>query len=168
MKKIVIILTLIISLAALNKHNQLMIPEESIRFRIVANSNLEEDQQIKQEIAQKVFEVLKPTQEFTNIEETRNYIQKQLPTFSDIVEKVLLENNLDKSFHINYGKNKFPEKEYKNITYAEGDYESLVITLGKGEGDNFWCVLFPPICLIEEDENIEYKSFLKELIEKYF
>ena len=65
----------------------------------------------------------------------------------------------------------FPKKKYKGITYKEGNYESLVITLGEGAGDNFWCVLFPPLCLIEADEtsndNVEYKFFVKELIDKY-
>ena len=56
------------------------------------------------------------------------------------------------------------------IKYKEGNYESLVVTLGDGSGDNFWCVLFPPLCLLEaEDTNneVEYKFFVKELIDKY-
>ena len=67
--------------------------------------------------------------------------------------------------------NYFPEKEYKGIVYEEGEYESLVITLGNGLGENFWCVLFPPLCLLdseEEVEDVEYTSFVKELVEKYF
>ena len=95
-------------------------------------------------------------------------MEKNLPVFHKIVDKTLKDNQIQESFHINYGKNFFPEKTYEGEIYAEGEYESLVITLGKGEGDNFWCVLFPPICFIEEDENVEYKSFLKELIDKYF
>ena len=69
--------------------------------------------------------------------------------------------------------NYFPEKKYKGTVYKEGEYESLVVTLGDGLGANFWCVLFPPLCLLDaEDEeqlsNVEYKSFIKELIDKYF
>ena len=59
------------------------------------------------------------------------------------------------------------------MTYKEGNYESLVITLGEGMGKNWWCVLFPPICLLEAEEDqesseVEYKFFLQELIDKYF
>ena len=76
------------------------------------------------------------------------------------------------NYDINYGENYFPEKEYKGVSYEEGNYESLVITLGDGLGDNFWCVLFPPLCLLEAEENdtnkIEYTSFIKEIIDKYF
>ena len=70
---------------------------------------------------------------------------------------------------INFGDNYFPEKEYKDVIYEEGKYESLVVTLGNGEGDNWWCVLFPPICTLEVEENkdIEYKFFVKEIFEKY-
>ncbi|MBQ9011225.1 MAG: stage II sporulation protein R, partial [Bacilli bacterium] len=53
---------------------------------------------------------------------------------------------------------------YKGVKYKEGYYESLLVTLGKGKGDNWWCVLFPPLCLIEADESsdVQYKSFVKE------
>ena len=65
--------------------------------------------------------------------------------------------------------NHFPKKEYKGIYYEEGEYESLVITLGEGIGENFWCILFPPLCLVDENaEDIEYSSIIKELIDKYF
>ena len=72
-------------------------------------------------------------------------------------------------YKINFGQNYFNKKKYKGITYEEGYYESLLIILGKGEGDNWWCVLFPPLCLIEAEESdkVEYKFFIKELIEKY-
>ena len=66
----------------------------------------------------------------------------------------------------------FPEETYKGITYEAGKYESLLVTLGEGKGDNWWCVLFPPLCLMEAEETntdeVEYKSFIKEIIEKYF
>ena len=67
--------------------------------------------------------------------------------------------------------NYFPEKEYKGTIYKEGKYESLVITLGNGQGNNFWCVLFPPLCLLDEEDettNVEYTSLVKEIIDKYF
>ena len=82
------------------------------------------------------------------------------------------ENQANLEYKINYGMNYFPEKEYKGVTYEEGEYESLVITLGNGLGENFWCVLFPPLCLLEADEEeteeVEYTSFVKEIIDKYF
>ena len=75
--------------------------------------------------------------------------------------------DIDYSYTINYGYNYFPEKEYNDKTYKEGKYESLLVTLGKGEGDNWWCILFPPICLIEAEESneeVEYSSFFKTIL----
>ena len=81
-------------------------------------------------------------------------------------------SNIEYSYKIDYGKHYIKKKIHNGVVYNEGMYDSLLVTLGKGEGDNWWCVLFPPICVLEADEtnanNIEYKSFIKELIKKYF
>ena len=80
-------------------------------------------------------------------------------------------NNITNNYSINYGNNYFPKKVYQEVEYPEGNYESLVITLGDGLGDNWWCVLFPPLCLLEaQEENIKdinYTFYIKELIDKY-
>ena len=85
------------------------------------------------------------------------------------IEKIISQK--EENYSINFGKNYFPEKIYNDVTYPAGEYESLVITLGDGLGENWWCVLFPPLCLLEaEEENIdkvEYKLFAKEIIEKF-
>ena len=84
------------------------------------------------------------------------------------MEKKLKELNYNKDFHINYGLNYFPSKEFKGLNYQNGYYESLVITLGEGKGPNYWCVLYPPLCLINEKEDIkEYHLFIKDILNKY-
>ena len=77
-------------------------------------------------------------------------------------------DNMD--FKINYGTNYFPEKIYKGVKYEAGEYESMVVKIGSGSGDNYWCVLFPPLCLMEAEEtdDVEYKFFIKEIIDKIF
>ena len=90
-------------------------------------------------------------------------------------KEIIIELNKDKlnisvENNVSYGYNYFPRKVYKNIIYESGMYESLVITLGSGNGDNFWCVLFPPLCLLEENDttsDVEYSFFVKELLNKY-
>lgn len=174
MKKIIIILSIIVTILSLNKEQTITIPKDSIRFRVIANSNKEEDQLLKKKIVNNLkTEVLKLEYTPKNINNTRNNIKDKIPNFKTNIEKTLEENNSNIEYKINYGMNYFPEKEYKGVTYEEGEYESLVVTLGDGLGDNFWCVLFPPLCLLEaEDEeelsNVEYKSFIKEVIDKYF
>lgn len=168
MTKKLIIIAIIVSILSLNKQEQVKIPKQSIRFRVIANSNTEEDQNLKKQIVNNLSEELKNTNNLNNIEDTRSYIKKELPLFTETVDKTLKENSFLKQFHINYGKNFFPEKSYKGVLYEAGEYESLVITIGEGSGENFWCVLFPPLCFVEEKKDVEYKSIIKEIIEKYF
>ena len=103
------------------------------------------------------------------IETSRIIIEKNMDKYKNKVKETLEDLNYNTTFTINFGDNYFPKKEYKDVIYEEGKYESLVVTLGNGEGDNWWCVLFPPICTLEVEENkdIEYKFFVKEIFEKY-
>lgn len=173
MKKILIYLLMLIVILSLFKSETIVIPKNSIRFRVIANSNKEKDQYIKKQVVKKLQPEIS-TINFTpkNIELTRASIKDKIPLISDNVKRTLKELNQKETFKINYGMNYFPEKIYKGVKYEEGEYESLVIELGDGLGDNFWCVLFPPLCLLEGEEqqntDIEYTSFIKEIISKYF
>lgn len=171
MKKLFIIGTIILIIFCSNiKASDNIIPDEAIRLRVLANSNSEYDQQIKLQVKDQIqldlYNLLKETK---GIEEARKIIEENLPNISSSVKKILEKENYNQDFTINFGYNYFPEKEFKGITYEEGYYESLLITLGSGEGDNWWCVLFPPLCLVEAEESdeVEYKFFIKELIDKY-
>lgn len=148
----------------------LTIPDDALRIRIIPNSNSVFDQNIKKSVKDKLkitmFDLLKDAE---NSEEASNIIKSNLKLVDNDVKKVLDENNYDLGYKINYGYNYFPEKEYKGVKYKEGYYESLLVTLGKGEGDNWWCVLFPPLCLLEgeEGDDVEYKSIVEEVLKKY-
>ena len=163
MKKILIILSIIIVILSLNKTEKITIPKESIRFRVIANSNSEHDQNTKNELVKNHSKDIKTSREIIN---------NNIHNFEKVVKNTIQNEIYKDNYDINYGENYFPEKEYKGVSYEEGNYESLVITLGDGLGDNFWCVLFPPLCLLEAEENdtnkIEYTSFIKEIIDKYF
>ena len=147
------------------------IPNDAIRIRIIPNSNSSFDQDIKLKVKDKLeitmYDLLKDAE---SSEEAKEIIQNNLELVDKDVKKILSDENYDEGYTINFGKNYFPEKEYKGVKYEEGYYESLLITLGKGEGDNWWCVLFPPLCLIEgeEDTEVEYKSIVMEILNKYF
>ena len=170
MKKIFIVLISFILIFANTRANAKLIPDEAIRFRVIANSDSEYDQKIKllvkEKVENKLYTILKNTK---GIDNARQIIKDNVGIIDSIVNKILIEENYDKSYSVNYGMNYFPEKEYKGVKYDEGYYESLVITLGEGKGKNWWCVLFPPLCLVEAEESdkVEYKFFIKELIDKY-
>ena len=174
MKKILIIISIILlfNIVTTNVNaDSVMIPEEAIRFRVLANSNNVYDQEVKMDVAMSVQnEIYSLLKNQESISESRKIIKDNIPQIESVVEKIFKEKNYVNTFKVSYGDNYFPEKTYKGVTYEEGIYESLLITLGEGKGDNWWCVLFPPLCLIEAEESseVEYKFFVQELIEKYF
>lgn len=157
MKKLIIVLFIISSIYLISNRNDIVIPKDAIRFRIIANSNSLNDQNLKRTIKNDLINNV-----FPNIK-TKEDIKNNL----SYIDKRLKEYNV--KYDINYGMNYFPEKEYKGIKYPKGNYESLVITLNDGMGDNFWCVMYPPLCLIDDNNtnNVEYKVLAKEIIDNY-
>ena len=175
MKKIIIISLLAIFLINIGGKEQekIIIPEDAIRYRVIANSDNEEDQILKYKVKNALDEVINPIllQSKTK-EETKRKLLENTNLMNETVSNVLKENKQDMSYDISYGNHYFPEKQYYGVTYQEGDYESLIVTLGKGDGANFFCVLFPPLCLLEgektESEKVEYTSFIEEIFHHLF
>ena len=167
LKKLVILL-FFITLGGLlgSKNEDIIIPGNAIRFRVIANSNTLEDQQekiiIKDKVEQEVYNLI--SNKTTN-SDVKKVIEDNMQNITDIIDKYKVK------YTINYGNNYFPAKNYKGIMYPAGNYESLVITLGEGLGDNFWCVLFPPLCLVENTKKdmseIEYRLYVKEVLDKF-
>ena len=147
-----------------------LIPDDAIRMRVIPNSNSEYDQamkiKVRDMVQNKMYNLLQDTKGST---EAREKILLELPNIESEVKNLLQKENYTLGYKVSFGQHFFPEKVYKGVTYEEGMYESLLVTLGKGEGDNWWCVLFPPLCLIEAEESteVEYKSFVAEMIEKF-
>lgn len=172
MKKIifVIIFIFIFLISGNIGEAKVIIPDEAIRLRVIPNSDSEYDQQIKTKVKTKLqSDVLTLLKDTDDIKTARKIIDDNLLTIDQKINKLLENENYELGYDINYGYNYFPKKVYKGVTYEEGYYESLVITLGQGKGSNWWCVLFPPLCLMEAEENedIEYASFVQEIINKY-
>lgn len=146
------------------------IPDDAIRIRVVPNSNSDYDQEIKGKVRTSLestmYDLLKDSKDS---DEARKIISSNINVVEKNVKDILERENYDKDYNVNFGYNYFPEKKYKGVTYEEGYYESLLVTLGEGKGDNWWCVLFPPLCLVEAEENtdVEYKSLIKEVLDKY-
>ena len=167
LKKLIVILFLITLVVCVSKNeSEVLIPSDAIRFRIIGSSNNIEDQQIKYEIKNEIEPVLASILSNSQThDDTKELINENMYKLETIIDKYNIPYN------INYGNNYFPEKTYKGIHYAEGNYESLVITLGEGIGDNWWCVLFPPLCLLEASEanydEITYTTYIKEIIDKF-
>lgn len=129
---------------------QLEIPEEAIRLRILANSDDPRDQWLKRQVRDAVLQEMESwVDQPKRIEDARRMIRNRLPRFQEIADEIVRRNGYDYSVKVDYGKVPFPTKLYGNRVYPAGEYEAVRIVIGKGEGDNWWCVLFPPLCFID-------------------
>ncbi|MEC2055362.1 stage II sporulation protein R [Peribacillus psychrosaccharolyticus] len=126
------------------------IPNEAIRLRILANSDEQNDQAVKRLIRDEVNkDITVWVQDLTSIEEARKVITSHLPEIQATAEEVVKREGLSQSVTVEFGKANFPTKLYGQYLYPAGVYEAVVITLGAGEGANWWCVLFPPLCFLD-------------------
>jgi stage II sporulation protein R len=145
------------------------------RLHVVANSDSDEDQAVKMQVRDAVLEATKSgILKCKNAQDAQEYIVDNLEIIEKTAKETLTENGFDYTVSAQVGTFPFPEKTYQGVTYPEGDYQALEVTLGKGEGHNWWCVMFPPLCLTEietldEDmTEVEYTSFFAELLEDLF
>lgn len=147
-----------------------VIPQEAIRVRVIANSNDEYDQSVKSSVkdivSKDMYTLLKGT---NSIENARDIINNNISNLDNDIGAYLDDIDYNLGYKLNFGYNYFPKKIYKGVEYKDGYYESLVVTLGEGEGDNWWCVLFPPVCMIEAEEStdVEYTTLVEDLMSKY-
>lgn len=126
------------------------IPEESIRLRILANSDSAQDQALKREIRDAIIARM---QEWVigpqTLDDAREVVKAHLPEFDILVGQMIRARGYSYSHTVELGKVPFPTKMYGNEVYPAGEYEALRVTIGSGEGQNWWCVLFPPLCFVD-------------------
>ncbi|MGM7663217.1 stage II sporulation protein R [Bacillaceae bacterium C204] len=128
----------------------IVIPGEAIRLRILANSDFEKDQAIKRRVRDAVnAQITLWVQDLTSMEKARTVIRSKLPEIQAISEKVVREQGSTQSVKVEFGKVQFPTKLYGQYLYPAGEYQAILITLGSGEGANWWCVLYPPLCFLD-------------------
>lgn len=167
MKKIVIIISIVLVVSLLSKKNN-NLTNDMIRFRVIANSNSSRDIMMKE----KVVSVLSNTifKKNKSIEETRNNVMSNINNIENKIDNLFKKNDYDMTYNISYGLNHFPEKQYRGQVFEEGDYESLVIEIGEAKGNNYFCILYPPLCMIDDNmnEEIKYDFKILELLKKWF
>ncbi|WP_192894771.1 stage II sporulation protein R [Neobacillus notoginsengisoli] len=138
---------------------EIVIPGEAIRLRILANSDRQGDQELKRMVRDAVNErITEWVSELTNLDEARMVIQSHLPEIEAEARKVLQENGSSQQAKAEFGKVQFPTKLYGEYLYPAGEYEAILITLGEGKGANWWCVLFPPLCFLDFSSGTAVRS----------
>lgn len=127
-----------------------LLSQQVLRFHVVANSDKTEDQILKQQVKDEVIEFVKPLiEECENLEETRYVINGILPQIQIITEDVIAEYGKNYGVYVAIDKANFPTKAYGDIILPAGEYEACRIVIGEGKGENWWCVMYPPLCYID-------------------
>lgn len=149
-----------------------------IRLHVIANSDSSEDQNLKLKVRDQIIKEVGGLEKSQSIDESRSYLKSHLNDMEKIAAEVIEENGKEYTATADLGVRWVPAKTYGDMYFPGGNYEALNLTLGKGEGHNWWCVLFPPLCLIEDDQDtmdqlgvdkqqqIEVKSKLMEILNK--
>lgn len=141
----------------------IIIPKEAIRLRILANSDTPEDQALKRKVRDEVNKnITKWVKDIDSIKTARKVIKSHLPDLEQIAEKVVKEENSHQSVRVQFSRVQFPTKLYGQYLYPAGKYEAILITLGKGEGANWWCVLYPPLCFLDFSNGVAVSPGIDE------
>lgn len=137
--------------------------DEIIRFHIRANSDKKEDQALKLKIRDEILdEMTEKFKDSKSIEESRRIIIANMDKMKSIAERVIEKQGKNYEVAITLGQDNFPTRKYGNMVLPTGEYETLLISLGEGKGQNWWCVMFPPLCFVDITHSVAY-NLEKEL-----
>ena len=143
-----------------------------LRLHIRANSNDDVDQKVKYKVKNALLQLItKDVSEIDNKNDLAKYFEKNKVTLERHVNNILAENSFNYTSDIVVQNEYFPTRTYNGVTLESGFYDAIIIKLGKAEGNNWWCVAYPPLCFMYESSdfgNITYKSKLMEIIDKFF
>lgn len=129
--------------------NALSVEVEPVRIHVIANSNSTEDQAYKLLVRDAIVEVLTPLLEVVDTqEEAIAIVQEKMAEMEFLAGEIVAE--LGYGAEAQFGVFEFPDRDYGEVFYPAGEYTALKIVLGEGVGDNWWCVLFPPLCFVEQ------------------
>lgn len=126
------------------------IPQESIRLRIIANSDSVTDQWLKREVRDAIIAQMNTwVTQIGSYDEARQVVAKRLPELQTLVDKTIKDRGFSYPAVVDFGQVPFPTKLYGSYVYPAGNYEALRVRIGEANGQNWWCVLFPPLCFID-------------------
>ena len=143
--------------------------KEYLRIHIRADSNEDVAQNVKYKVRDSVVEYLTPY--IANVKskkDAENMLCSKLKDIEDVANGVLKQNGFTYTANANIKTEKFPTRVYDNLTLKSGFYDALIINLGSGKGDNWWCVVYPPLCFYNESDNLVLKSKIKEIIDGFY
>ena len=143
--------------------------EEYLRIHIRADSNEDGAQAVKYKVRDGVVAYLTPlVANYTTKTEAVQGIAQNIKGICKVAEKILQDNGFLYSATAEIQVEKFPTRIYGDYTLPAGEYTALIVRLGRGEGDNWWCVVYPPLCFAATNQDVIYKSKIKEIIDNFY
>ena len=140
--------------------------DKLIRFHVIANSDSDKDQKLKLKVRDEVIFYLQPKLENSNsIEESEKIIKNEYKTLENISKKVISKNGYNYTVKVGLEYSNFPAKQYSSVVLPAGKYKALRIIIGEGKGKNWWCVMFPPLCFVDDQNGIIDEKTDKKLKE---
>lgn len=143
-------------------------PEEGIfRMHVIANSDSAADQATKLAVRDAILDYERGMGNVGSAEEVKARLMDDGREICTAIDKVLHERGMDYSAELHIGTYDFPDREYGGKLYPAGRYQALRVILGEGKGKNWWCVMFPPLCILEDENGkIEDEAKFDSLIMK--
>ena len=139
---------LLTALVCLPIHGEAEIYDTVVRLHVLANSDSEADQTLKLQVRDALLAVTSPLLEDCHSQtEAIDTLSPALEKLKATAEAVVKEAGYDYAIHVELGKEEYPERVYETCCFPAGTYVSLRVMIGEAEGQNWWCVLFPPLCL---------------------
>ena len=144
----IVVMAITLAVGFLPIHGEEEIYDTVVRLHVIANSDSEEDQSLKMQVRDEILASINPVLENCNSrEEAIAEIGRIRNEVIERAQNVILENGYDYSVDIEVCREKYPTRDYGSFIFPSGEYVSVKVKIGKAEGQNFWCVLFPPICM---------------------
>lgn len=141
---------------------------EYLRIHIRADSNGENAQAVKYKVKDAVVDYLTPfVAECDSKEKAKKMLDERLTDVKSVADKVLMEQGFDYRATVKLVAENFPTRNYGDLTLEKGYYDALIIELGSGKGDNWWCVVYPPLCFTGSGQRYIYKSKILEIIRNF-
>lgn len=160
MKKYLFLLIVLISFIILSAYSYASAINEDLsnnvfRLHVIANSDSKEDQDLKYKVRDKLIEYMKSlTTNISSKEEVIKIANNHISDFESIAKEVITENGFDYDVKVEIGNFSFPTKQYGDISFPAGFYDALKVEIGNAKGQNWWCVMFPPLCFVDVTSGI--------------
>lgn len=158
-KFIVLLCVFVLCMAICNVlpiHGEEKIYESVVRLHVLANSDSYEDQSLKLKVRDAILGYTSPKViDSTSREEAIEILQNELDNIEEVAKQVVEEQGYDYSVEVTLTLEEYPTRNYESMSFPSGEYVSLRVLIGEAEGQNWWCVLFPPLCLSAASEKAE-------------